>query len=151
MRRRFQACEAVPGVWNGTRKHFFSPRIFSEVVHARNSPGPASTFNCLTLMHLNFTNKEYFDFFGVKQFPFRLESEGAIARCLTKLPQLQDLQLRFRHPFDGYAGSPWFSHRGPLTTRRTGCQKTVVDWIVAFAFLIIKDIRKVSLTGYIKT
>jgi len=149
--------EALQAGWENSRKCFFDTEIFSTVVVAQ--AGPKSHYNYLNKLQLNFTHKAYFNFFGLK-VDFGEEAwswlGGAYDSTMSQSPRpplaeyltsrslshtLRDLQLRFRSPEDGTDGNAW---------GRPCCQRTIVDWIMTFAFPFVKDVPKVTLEGYVK-
>jgi hypothetical protein len=143
--------EALQAGWEGTRKYFFDTMIFQSVVQAQG--GPRANYNCLAKIQLNFTHKAYFKFFGVEaERTIRHSPLTAMGSYLQNLPKPTDLQMRFRSPEDGWDGMPWGDLYGITEDRRPVecCQRTMVDWIMTFAFPYVKAIPKVTLEGYVK-
>lgn len=123
----------------------------------------------MSTIHLNFTVKEYFKFFGLKINPevriVEAKSNGRRLQGLTKRG-LKHLELHFRDPYnyrrydrttpwsafiDKHDLKDWFKDDDLLTgMRRFPCQKTVVDWIMTVAFPFVKDIPHVWLSGAVK-
>ncbi|KAK8200885.1 hypothetical protein M8818_006203 [Zalaria obscura] len=85
---------------------------------------------------------------------------GPPAAVLHQLPALRILELFFRSPIIGCKSDPWArakkvwgeestdwcGHR----TACTSCQKTLVEWILAFARGFVRHIAEVRLTGFVK-
>ncbi|KAF2739619.1 hypothetical protein EJ04DRAFT_606202, partial [Polyplosphaeria fusca] len=148
-------CKAITEValqasWEGTRKCFVDPLIFVTVADTR--AGPILKYNCLSTVRLDFTNKAYFEFFGLKVEPlFHRDQSSSLGHYISGLTNLRDLQLRFRSPDDGYNSSPWkrISLWGDADSY-TCCQRTMVDWIMTAAFPYVKHIAKVRIVGAVK-
>jgi hypothetical protein len=152
--------------WIRKRKCFFDTRMFT--LATRASAGSAMQFSYrpehperygyLGKTELGLSNRAFFELFGVEVDPqFQIVPARSLGPQLQGFKGLRDLQLRFRFPDDGYAGSPWgdgFSkHSLP---RYHGhdyicCQRTIVDWICTFAhpFIASPDVT-VTLTGAVK-
>ena len=146
--------EASRIAWETTRKCFESYRQLRFVIKAK--AGPARQFQCLAKIQLNFTNNEYFNFFGLNVTDDLTDpNERCCGHYLRNLPRLRDLEMRFRNPYDGYAASPWELQieRGgrDYGSEPVGCQKVVVDRIMCFAFPFIKGVEKVKTVGAVKT
>ncbi|KAI4709294.1 hypothetical protein J4E89_006043 [Alternaria sp. Ai002NY15] len=152
--------------WVRMRSRFFTPDLFLLAIKAW--AGPAMAYQHLSKIELNFTNVEWFEFFGVSLLysPIGITASESNGSCLQKLDNLRDLHLRFRTPYDGYQGSPWGCRPDKHRLPRYGgedyicCQHTIVDWICTFAypFLINKckeeslgERLTVTLTGAVKT
>jgi len=91
----------------------------------------------------------WFEFFGVQLWPnLHIDTTQSRGNLLATLPDLVHLQIWFCRPEDGWIASPWGSPlmAGPLVC----CERTMVDWIMTFAWPFVKDIRKVTLGGAIK-
>ncbi|KAF2110603.1 hypothetical protein BDV96DRAFT_603691 [Lophiotrema nucula] len=129
--------------WEGLRKCFLCHQIFTAVADSKT--GLAVRFNFLGKIRLDFTNDSWFRFLGIEIHPiFQQDATQSLARYLSSLSELTDLEIFFRSPGDGYRGDPWAS------SRRTSCQTTLVDWILKLAFPHIKHIYNVKLIGFIK-
>ncbi|KAF2866943.1 hypothetical protein BDV95DRAFT_503826 [Massariosphaeria phaeospora] len=150
---RAVSCEALKAGWEGTRKCFIEPTMFTEVVGSR--VGPASQFNCLSRIELNFTHSAWFGFFGVSVSPEIEMSEGrSCGPFLMDLKTLKELHMRFRSPNDGYSGCPWAGRSSGSYNNSVvdnACQRTIVDMIMTFAFPFVKQIPHVGVTGFVKT
>jgi hypothetical protein len=112
--------------------------MFTNVVSARDGPGPASNYNCLSHIQLDFTVYQYFDFFGVDWMSLGQNVHNADCRNLELLPQLKDLQLRFRYPPEHYDSAQWDGGNG--------CQQRCIDWLLTFAFPVLAGL-KVTFVG----
>jgi hypothetical protein len=145
--------------WVLMRARFFDPETFHAAIDAR--AGTAMSYNPLRKIELNFTNRAWFDFFGVEMLPYyrahRINATRSLGRRLQAHPYLKDLQLHFRPLDDGWKGGPWGNlYQGWASGQYICCQRTMVDWISTFAypFLIDKckaEKLKVRLTGAVKT
>lgn len=145
-----------------TVKTFRTVQGFGNIIQQPTNYG--LQFDHIRVLKLNFTNTEYFNFFGVRVPPFNLPSQYTStpprASLLLGLPNLKELTLHFR-PWP----SPWqdftiydyedFKHEDPsmalIQRGRVPCQRAVVDLIMEYAHRYLKRIRHVSLTGFIKT
>lgn len=144
--------EALKAGWESTRKFFVDSDQFSAVVDTGITP----SYNWIAKVQLNFTTTDYFEFFGVSVNPvLLLDPSSSKGQYISRLTTLQDLQIRFRKPSDGWEGSPW----GHMVHKRkiedsgctyTACQRTVVDWVLTFAFPFIKHLPTVTLNGAVK-
>ncbi|KAF2130386.1 hypothetical protein P153DRAFT_356163 [Dothidotthia symphoricarpi CBS 119687] len=137
--------EALCAGWENTRKTFFSPRHFASVLDAGITP----SFNWLNKLILDFSMKEWFEFFGITFRPvFHMEFAECLGYLLLTLPTLVSLQIWFRSPDDGWKYSPW----GCFDTLSLYicCQRTMVDWVMTFAWPFVKDLPKVIIGGAVK-
>ncbi|KAK4891557.1 hypothetical protein LTR27_009888 [Elasticomyces elasticus] len=125
-------------------------------------------------VELAMTHLEYFDVFKCSIKPFQdyiyhpqrnvSPQNGAWAAVLSKLPNLQRLDVYFMSTIEK-SYSPWTSYPGltsgvsrermhpEIVFDRLPCQKTLVDWIMAFAseyILACKKLKTVRLTGFVK-
>ncbi|KAF2000618.1 hypothetical protein P154DRAFT_465878, partial [Amniculicola lignicola CBS 123094] len=136
--------EALQAVWNTSRKCFLAPVFFDLAV--KSGVGPALKYNILGRIRLNFTNKSWFEFFGVivDNSTIQVNSTSSMGHRLSGLSRTTDLELHFRDPEDGYLGDPW------PTVEKTTCQSVMVDWIMTFAYPFIRHISTVKIIGYVK-
>jgi hypothetical protein len=140
--------EALKVGWESTRKCFADPELFATVLETARK-GTTPSFNWLNKLQLGFTSDVYVSFFGM-QFDgsantgwLRDVSQGRPrAQLLLRLPNLRDLQLRFLRERRAFLDTPCYPE---------ACQRTLVDWIMTFAYPYIKHIRKVTLTGDLRT
>jgi hypothetical protein len=140
--------------WVLMRARFYDVYTFYGAVNAQTSP--AIPYNPFSKFELNFTNFHYFRFFCVElrpHYPHRVIESGSGGHTLQGIENLKDLHLHFRPLDDGWEGSPWGA-RNPAPYEC--CQRTVVDWILTFAYPFLIDKWKtekltVTLTGAIKT
>lgn len=90
--------EALEAGWMGTYKHFLAARHLFAALGADVKP---TEFNWLSKVHLNFTVKKYFEFFGLRINPqvhiVEANSMGRRLQGLTKR-RLEHLELYFRDP-----------------------------------------------------
>lgn len=136
--------------WSVMRKRFFDFNVFTAAVDARL--GTAMNYSYLTTVELTFTNKQFFDFLGVRpERQLRIDTQASLGSYLQALPGIKDLQLRFRYLDEGYTSSSWGYQRDKLRLPRYSsyayecCQRTIVDCICTFAF------QTVTVTGKAKT
>lgn len=145
-----------------TVKTFRTVQGFGNIIQQPTNYG--LQFDHIRILKLNFTNSEYFKFFGVRVPPFNLPSLSTSnpprATLLPQLPNLKEFTLHFR-PWP----SPWddstiydyeeFEREDPSMTliqrTRVPCQRAVIDLIMEYAQRYLKPIHHVSLTGFIKT
>jgi hypothetical protein len=169
--------KALQAGWEGTQKDFKVLWEFPEVINCPNSP---SEFNWLTKVRMSFNISQYFQFFGAKIVPGEhVGVSRKYGPLLQDIGSLKHLQLMFPSPYNmateneitdnwrGLAMNPWsrMLAYGP-SSQLMGlgpeqmnsfesnavfpCQRTVVDWILTFAFPYIKHIPKVTLSGCVK-
>lgn len=157
--------EVIDYIWKQCTKYFQYHYLFKTFVqHELSSP---TVFNALRCIELDFSHKEYINFFRVPLQPFRdlkdFGCQGA-ADDLQGLTEVRELTLVFQSPMSAKLDDPWGytgDHRGhpsyyDWSGRRdregfaTSCQKTMVDWILTAAHPYIKHIPKVNLEGAIK-
>lgn len=151
--------------WIRKRKCFFDTRIFT--LAARASAGSAmqlsyrpehpECYGSLSKTELGLSNRAFFELFGVRVDPqFQIVPARSLGAQLQGVKGLRDLQLRFRSPDDGYAGSPWRYDRKLHLARYHGekyvcCQHTIVDWICTFPHPFISSSNvTATLTGAVK-
>ena len=137
--------EASQAGWENTRKCFFSINQFASVLDASRVPN----YNWLNKVILDLTMSEWFKFFGVKVHPhLQKDSSDSLGTVLPTLRNLTVLQMWFRSPGDGWRFSPFsdYDTRSPYVC----CQRTMVDWIMTFAWPFVKDLPKVILGGAVK-
>jgi hypothetical protein len=143
--------EALPVVWNSSLKCFNHEQIFLTI--ADSMVDPMSQFNCLGRIQLNFTLMSWFCFFGAQADPRISIDESASSGIYiseTGLPNLRNLEMRFRNPHDGSDGSPWSSPWGSNGALDC-CQVDAVDMVCTFAFPFVSWIPTVKVTGFVKT
>ncbi|KAF2116184.1 hypothetical protein BDV96DRAFT_598935 [Lophiotrema nucula] len=173
--------EASAMIQHSTRKCFFEPTTFEYVCYTNLFyDNLYHTPQFLRRIELNFSHWYYYHFFKAPEEKPRYLQPGDLeeqpwseighptnrifnvwglgdVRHLKRLQNLEDLQLRFRSPYDGYKRNV-----GSVTCMKffilrrdggihTGCQKIVVDQILTLAFPHLVHIKKVSFCGYIKT
>jgi hypothetical protein len=150
--------EALQAGWENTRKCFLSP-VHLEVVVMQSEFWP--DYNWLNHVILDFTMAGWFKFFGIEiggggsgsgvgggvPFYFSKNMDTCQGGLLGTLEHLASLQLWFRSPDDGDTFYP----RG-LLTRDNGraesvcCQRTMVDWIMTFAWPFVSELPKAKVT-----
>ncbi|KAB2111254.1 hypothetical protein AG0111_0g1550 [Alternaria gaisen] len=156
--------EALQAGWENTRKCFFSPKQFDFVLTATTKP----SYNWLNHVIFDFTMEGWFD---VLELENRLNREmrhhsynskfKSFSTVLSTLEKLSTLQLWFRSPDDGVDQYPswvrimsWRRVTNNLDDddiRMICCQRTMVDWIMTFAWPCVKDLRaKVVVGGILK-
>lgn len=126
---------------------------------------PAVYLQFLRRVEVAFTNSDYLSFFGVdlphlnnRSHCYKaLDSKDPAppAAYFQTLPNLHCLELFFRSTATDSA-SPWY-HGNFVAQPPIGavyypfpCQKTLVEWIMCFAYKHVKHIKSVRLTGYVK-
>jgi hypothetical protein len=161
--------EALRAGWETGYKHFTHWRYVSNVLEASMTP---FGFNWLNKIHINFTITEWFEFFGVSIDPvIHIYDTSKIEQLQALVPRgLKHLEFYFRDPYYHISGTwlpppnPWGEYRsrfGPfdwfqdddnlVAMEGNVCQKTVVDWLMTFAFEFIKDVPHVHLGNAVKT
>lgn len=140
--------EAVKAGWEGTKKCFFAPRQLTSVLEASYAP----PYNWLSNVVLQFTMKGWFELFGVDDAPdFHMASLETLGYLLLAIPSLTHLRMWLRSPDDGYDFSPWgHSHDVYSIAPYIRCQRTMVDWIMAFAWPFIEHLPRVTIGGAVK-
>ena len=141
--------EALQAGWEDTRKCFFSPIQLRSVHEASTKPN----YNWLNHLILDFTMSDWFSFFGVRvRSNFYMDSGVSLGPILPTLNGLSTLQLWFRSPEDGacYYPSGMRNVNWGVEHSFTCCQRTMVDWIMTFAWPFVKDLPKVRLGGILK-
>lgn len=139
--------EAVKVGWESTRKSFYSAHQLVSVLNAGYTP----QFNWLNKVILDFTMVDWFRFLGVSTtLSFSINPTRLFGPLLngSRFTQLSNLQIWFRSPYDGYKYLPWSSDFMPQG--HTCCQRTMVDWIMTFAWPFIFRIHKVIVGGAVK-
>ncbi|KAF2276772.1 uncharacterized protein EI97DRAFT_417785 [Westerdykella ornata] len=161
--------EALNAAWVGTRKCFVTPPSFFKVISLAHKP--SAQYNWISKVELDFTISDWFDFFGVEIHPALHASAGfSMGPLLQGINTLKSLRLRFRSPYGGrhyyknmmdpnpwqwfqalYKHTDWFQSNEMYRDMRTSiCYKTVVDWILTFAYPYIHHIPNVILAGCVK-
>lgn len=159
-----------------TRKCFMERVLLRGYVE--QLPNAPFRLDTLQNLELNFTNREFAVFFGMKAVPFRLHhhpDEWQQATILKEIPALKNLSIRFRAPLVDRSRDPWVQLGGlreayglqpwswsetrnycewkeghNCLTFEVSCQRTLLDWILTYAVDYIKDVPKVTLCGWIK-
>jgi hypothetical protein len=142
--------EAQKAAWQGTTKHFTSPLMMEQVIQAPNSP---SEYRWLTHIQLCMNTNECFIFFGIDIDPvLRLLPQPSKGRMLQGITSLKSFEIVFGTPYKIFA-SAWHSIglANGLSLEQYPCHKIMVEWVLIFAFLYLKHIPKVRLSGCIKT
>ena len=159
--KQFQE-EAMEAGWIGTPKHFINEAILELVVKCANPP-PFS--NWLSKIYLDFTMKSYFSLFGVFVTPsVNFQPRSCTGEVLRQIDTLEEITFKFGSPYEDrdshYAeiDNPWrglsysdYIDHSDQNIRRYACWKTLVDWVLVFAFPHIKHVPKVHLHGCVKT
>ncbi|QDS77706.1 hypothetical protein FKW77_003927 [Venturia effusa] len=140
--------EAIRVGWEHTRICFSSVYHISKFVHAQAQ----TPFRSGRQIRLEFADINNFaDFFGLRDecYPHSIPARGRTRQptehgpvLCNIFPQLEDLQIRF----PSTARSQYHS-----LGDRSFCQSNLIDWVMNYAFKHIKHIKKVTLTGYVKT
>ena len=140
--------EALQAGWEGTRKCFFHPVQLRSVLEAGSRPN----FNWLNHLILDFTMTHWFGFFGVRfRDNINMNNGVSLGPILPTLDGLSTLQLWFRSPDDGVSYYPYGMRRVDKSMASfVCCQRTMVDWIMTFAWPFVKDLPKVRLGGILK-
>lgn len=127
------------------------------------SAAPSRFLASLSRIQLSLTDDDYLYFFHVKLPGLGLAQEYAhhLPQCaaLRRLPNLNYLELRFDSPYNkhGYSQIDWDpsnitqSSPGACKFLQYPCRRTLVDYIMCFAYQHIVHIRSVNITGYVKT
>ncbi|PSN73389.1 hypothetical protein BS50DRAFT_653864 [Corynespora cassiicola Philippines] len=153
--------DVLKAICLGTWKHFINGSVLVDVLRAPVTP----PYGWLTRICLHISISQFFELFGVKIDPFlhvvESDSSGHLIRDSRTLKQLN---LVFPTPSESGRQNPyadfyrwnhclgWFrnspQHRN---MSREPCWRTVVDWVILFAFPFIKEIPRVGLHGAIKS
>jgi hypothetical protein len=120
----------------------------------------------LARFELKFSTAQYFDIFGIALKP-RVHVAEATSRgsLLGQISSLKELRLLFPGPYDHDMPNPWkkakiymdvsepdpFLREAYWEMSTAPCFRTVIDWILTFAFPFIKHVPNVYLRGRIKT
>ncbi|KAF2657871.1 hypothetical protein K491DRAFT_756472 [Lophiostoma macrostomum CBS 122681] len=154
--------EALKAGWEGNTKYFVTASAFEHVI--RNPYPPP--YNWLTDLELSFSILQYFKMFGVGIAPdMHIDPSSSIGPLLQGITGLKTLRLRFPNPYKAVNGENpwgeffwktswevWFStYQKQRDKERGPCHRTMVDYILSFAFPFIKHIPNVHLIGCIKT
>jgi hypothetical protein len=116
----------------------------------------------LNRIQLNLDITRYFELFGVDINPVvHIRATANMGALLRNIPGLKHLELFFRNPYE--SRNPWYNFHDRFRrtlwfmldedyygTERYPCQKTVVDWVLTFAFPYIKNIPNIHLLGSVK-
>jgi hypothetical protein len=138
--------ESLQAGWENTRKCFFSPLQLTLVLQANSVPD----YNWLNHLVLDFTMAGWFTFFGVSLFPnVHMDNARSLGHLLLTLDKLSTLQLWFRSPHDGDRYYPPGINNGSQGGFIC-CQRTMVDWIMTFAWPFVSTLPKVTLGGILK-
>jgi hypothetical protein len=153
--------EVLQAGWAGTWKHFTGLLDLSDVLGTSNPP---SDYDWLNRIHLNFSIAEYLRLFGVIIDPFvHIQPSRNQGPLLQGISIIKHLELFFQDPYLSGTNpwgvfyyvnlfKSWFKEDEKyFRMEQTPCQKTVVDWILTFAFPYIKGIPNIHLVGSIKT
>ena len=139
------------------------------IQYLRRSMQNPSLFDTLQTLELDLSFREYIYFFAVPLVPFRYLGDEifesrffAEASALVQLPALKHMFLRFRAPLEEYdAWGGLGKHNGYWSeydtrdwrgnyTWHISCQRLLIDWILTYAKDFLKQIRNVTLCGFIK-
>jgi hypothetical protein len=150
--------EAMTAGWVGTPKQFSWTCTLKDVL---GCPNPPPVPNWLSIVYLEFSMSEYFDMFGVQVTPsIRINPARCQGKVLQQMNTLTELTFHFPNPHESHDyENPWGmtvkwneSFQAVIKgMRKYPCWKTIVDWILVFAFPFIKHVPKVHLRGCIKT
>ncbi|KAL7770285.1 hypothetical protein CFE70_000218 [Pyrenophora teres f. teres 0-1] len=133
--------EVMQICWENTPKYFTSIYRLCTVLDAAVKPA----YNWLNDVVLDFTLKEWFDFFGIfTASDLCMGTDPSFTFTLNMLHNLRSLQLRFRNPDKRCKCVPPNSNVTPI------CQDTMVDWVMTFAWPHVKDLPNVALGGSVK-
>lgn len=69
----------------------------------------------------------------------------------NRFPQLQDLQIHFRSTIEVSNGHDFTNGWYYDDRTRLYCQDKLIDWFMTYVFRHINHIKKVTLTGYVKS
>jgi hypothetical protein len=152
--------EAIKAAWTGTLKNFRVLSVFKDVIECPNVPVNIEWINRI---ELEFSDSQYFQMFGVEVTPdITLDASKSEGQLFSRAPNLKDLRLGFRNPYDvvrGKNSTPWNDfyqqHRREDWFKdnhdHDPCRVAIVDYVLTFAFPHIKHIPIIRLTGCVKT
>jgi hypothetical protein len=162
--------DALKAGWVGTVKYFSShtndfrgdwggswgrDSHFKNVLECSKAPTP---MNWLSRIHLDLTIKEYFAILGVTVTPaIHLNQEHCTMKLLQGITTLTHLSLQFPDPHrTSTSDNPWYDFLVESTgytgaSKSGACWKVLIDWILTFAFPLVKHVPNIQLHGCIKT
>lgn len=155
---------ASRAAWEGTWKHFVQVTTFTAVLWAGITP---NRYNWLNRIHLHLQFDQYFKLFDMAINPtVHMENTQENGRQLQALLQLKHLEFFFPLPYGLYferSANPWhnfYTQHKHKASFKSGpnyremehypCQKTIVDWILTFAFPFVKHVPNIHLAGSVK-
>ena len=146
--------EAQIAGWVDTHKVFIAPNHLMTVVQS----GLVPNHKWLNKIVLDFSFFSLYSFFAVRQDSstgsWGIDTSKSLGYIIPALRTkgLSELQLWFRSPHDGYNFNPYVQPDTyyDYNNEFECCQRTMVDWIMTFAWPFVKDVPTVILGGAVK-
>ncbi|PVH99534.1 hypothetical protein DM02DRAFT_711291 [Periconia macrospinosa] len=155
--------KALRAGWIGTVKHFSDIGIFLDVATCHILP-PVP--NWLARVRLTLDLPSLFEFFAVSvsnrgTFEYDPTQAPAVIFNSRQLSHLETLEIEFPNPYEEDILTPWSNlmwvnrHDDQWKQefswmRKYPCYKTMVDWLLTFAYPNLERVPKVKLVGCIK-